>query len=90
MKNSICINENKLVFPIYISDQKFDNSMDLLLLLNNNKSYYVFIKDFNRFMLHKTKNKNKKWFCNSSLLCFSSKNVLIKHKEIYLSINGKQ
>ena len=41
-------------------------------------------------MLHKTKNKNKKWFCNSSLLCFSSKNVLIKHKEIYLSINGKQ
>ena len=41
-------------------------------------------------MSHKTKNKNKNWFCRSSLQCFSSKNVLIKHKENYLSINGKQ
>ena len=52
--------ENKLVFPIYISDQNFEDSMDLLLLINNNKSHYVYIKDFHRFMFHKTKNKNKK------------------------------
>ena len=39
---------------------------------------------------HKTKNKNKKWFCKSCLQCFSSENVLIKHKENCLSINGKQ
>ena len=32
-------------------------------------------------MFHKTKDKNKKWFCRSSLQCFSSENVLIKHKE---------
>ena len=36
-KNNICINvfccENKLVFPIFISDQKFENSMDLLLVI---------------------------------------------------------
>ena len=48
------------------------------------------IKDFERFMFHKTKNKNKKWFCKSCLQCFSSENVLIKHKENCLSINGKQ
>ena len=41
-------------------------------------------------MFHKTKNKNKKWFCKSCLQCFSSENVLIKHKEDCLSINGKQ
>ena len=33
VKNNICINvfdfENKLVFPIYVSDQKFENSVDL-------------------------------------------------------------
>ena len=50
MKNNICINvfyyENKLTFPIYISDQKFENSMDLLLLTDENKSHYVYIKDF--------------------------------------------
>ena len=64
--------------------------MDLLLLIDNDKSYYVYIQDFNRFMFHKTKNKNKKWFCKSCLQCFSSENVLIKHKENCLSINGKQ
>ena len=40
-------------------------------------------------MFHKTKNENK-WFCKSCLQCFSSKNVLTKHKEDCLSINGKQ
>ena len=44
-KNKICNNvfccENKLTFPIYISDQKFKNSMDLLLIIDENKSYYV-------------------------------------------------
>ena len=72
--------ENGLVFPIYISDQKFEDFMDLLLLTNNNKSHYVYIKDFGRFMFHKTKIKNKKWFCKSCLQCFSSENVLAKHK----------
>ena len=82
--------ENELVFPIYVSDQKFEDSMDLLLLIDNDKSHYVYIKDFDRFMFHKTKNKNKKWFCKSCLECFSSESVLIKHKKNCLSINGKQ
>ena len=81
--------ENKLVFPIYVSDQKFEDSVDLLLLIDNDKSH-VCIKDFDTFMLHKTKNKNKKWFCKSCLQHFSSENVLIKHKENCLSINDKQ
>ena len=41
-------------------------------------------------MFHKTKSKNKKYFCKSCLQCFSSKNVLTKHKEVCLSINGAQ
>ena len=66
IRNNICINvfcyENKLTFPIYISDQKFENLIDLLLIIDENKLHYVYIKDFDRFMLHKTKNKNKKTF----------------------------
>ena len=92
-KNNICINvfgyENELVFPIYISEQKFEDSMDLLLLIDDDKSHYVYIKDFNKFMFHKTKNKNKKRFCKSCLQCFSKENVLIKQKEDCLSVNGK-
>ena len=79
-----------MVFPIYVSDKKFEDSMDVLLLIGDNKSHYVYIKDFNTFMFHKTENKNKKWFCKSCLQCFSSENVLIKDKEDCLSINGVQ
>ena len=62
VKNNICINvfgyKNKLVFPISVSDRKFEDSMDLLVLNNDDdKSHYEYIKDFNRFMFHKTKNK---------------------------------
>ena len=94
VQNNICVNvfgyENELVFPIYISDKEFKNSTDLLLLINADHSHYVYIKYFKTFMFHKTKNKNKKWFCKSCLQCFSSANVLIKHKEDFLSINGQQ
>ena len=31
---------------MYISDQKLENSMDLLLIIDENKSHYVYIKDF--------------------------------------------
>ena len=64
--------------------------MDLLLVTNENKSHYVYIKDFKRFMFQKTKNKSKKYFCKSCLQCFSSKNVLTEHKEVCLSINVAQ
>ena len=62
--------------------------MGLLLLIEENKSHYMHTKDFNRFMFHKTKKKNKKYFCKSCLQCFSSINVLTEHKEVCLSING--
>ena len=45
VKNSISINvfcyENELVFPIYVSDQTFEDAMDLLLLIDDDKSHYV-------------------------------------------------
>ena len=94
IKNKICINvfcyKNKLVFPISVSAQEFENSKNLLLVIDENKSNYVYIKDFDRFMFHKTQNENKKYFCNRFLQCFSSKNVLTERKEVCLSINGAQ
>ena len=59
--------EDGLIFSIYVLDQKFENSMDLLLLIDDNKLHCVYIKDFGRFVFHKTKNKNKKWFFRSCL-----------------------
>ena len=85
IENNICINvfcyENNLIYPVYASDQKFENCMALSLVRNENKSHYVYMKDFNGFMCNKTKNKNKKCFCKCCLQCFSNKEILIKHKE---------
>ena len=53
--------ENELTFSIFVSEKKFEDSMDLLLLIEDDKSHYVYTKDFNRFMFHKTKN-NKNGF----------------------------
>ena len=66
VQNNICINvfgyENELVYPIFISKQTFEDSIDLLLLIKNDKSHYVYIQDFNTFMFHKTKIKIKNGF----------------------------
>ena len=65
-QNNVCINlfcyETGLTYPIYLSNEKLKDCMDLLLISNENKSHYVYIKGFNRFMCNKTKNKNKKYF----------------------------
>ena len=84
-QNNICINlfcyENGLTYPVYASDQKRYNSLGLLLISDENKSHYVYIKDFDRFMCNKTKNKNKKYFCKCCLQCLSSERILIEHKK---------
>ena len=64
--------------------------MNLLLITDENKSHYVYVKDFNRVMCNETKNKNKKYFCRYCLQCFSSEKRLIEHKGNCLIINGKQ
>ena len=54
IQNNICINvfcnKSGLTYLIYVSNQKCKDCMDLLLISDENKSHYVYIKDFNRFM----------------------------------------
>ena len=82
--------ENYLVYPVHVSDEKFEDCMNLLLITDQNKSHYVYIKDFNRFMYNKINNKNKKHFFGYCLQCFISEKVIIEHKKLCLKINGKQ
>ena len=46
------------------------NSMDLLLLIDKNKSHYVYIKDFGRFTFHKTKKQKQKILLRKLLTVF--------------------
>ena len=79
-----------MTYPVYVSDQKFANFIDLLVITNKNRSHFVYIKYFNIFICNKTKCKSKKHFCRYCLQCFSSERVLVEHKEVCLRVNGKQ
>ena len=89
VQNKICINvfcyENKAVYRVYLFN--FSDSMDLLLVSDQFKSHYGYIKDFDRFIFNKTKCKGKNYFCKNFLQCFSSEKILSEHKEDYLVIN---
>ena len=69
MKNNICINvfcyENKSTFPIYISGQKIENSMDLLLIINEASHITCTSKILTDLGFTK---QNKKYFCKSCSL----------------------
>ena len=54
--------ENKMAFPIYVSDKRFKDSIDLMLLIDDDKSHYVYIKDFDRLCFTKQKIKIKNGF----------------------------
>ena len=93
-QNNICINlfgyEEKQKFPIYISKEKYQDHMELLLIIEGKNKHYVLIKDFNKFMFNQTKHEHRKYFCMYCLQCFSREDVLTEHKNNCISINGKQ
>ena len=93
-QNDININvfgyEEKQLFPIYISKEKFEDQMNLLLITKDNNKHYVLIEDFNKFMYKQTKHKEKKHFCMHCLQCFSIEKILTEHKDNCLVINGTQ
>ena len=66
VKNNICINvsgyENDLLFPIYASDQKFEDSMDLLLLIDDDKHIMCTSKIFTDLFFIKQKIKTQNTF----------------------------
>ena len=93
-QNEININvlgyENKQPYPIYVSKEKYDDELDLLMITEDDNKHYVLIKDFDRFMSNHTKHKERKHFCKRCLQCFSSERVLNDHKDNCITVNGKQ
>ena len=48
--------ENK-VYPLYISKKSYDQTLNLLLINEKGKSHYLLMKDFNRLMFSRTKQR---------------------------------
>ena len=51
-----------VIKKIWFILSKFEDCIDLLLITDESKSHYVYIKDFRRFMCNKMKSYNKKHF----------------------------
>ena len=81
-----------IIFSLYVSKKSNEQVLNVLLISNEEKSHYVFIKDFNRLMYSevKTKNQHKKHFCMACLQNFTTKEILNNHRERCLLINGTQ
>ena len=94
VQNSINVNvfgyENKQFYPIFVSKQHNKKVSNLLRIAEGEKQHYVLIKDFNRLMYNKTKHKVRKHFYMHCLQCFSTEEILTKHKENCLVINREQ
>ena len=73
-KISIVFYKNKLTFPIHISDQKIEHSVEILTDIRFTKQTA----------------KNKKHFCKTCFQCFCSTNIFTEHKEVCLNNNGTQ
>ena len=85
----------KAVYPIQISEERYDDHLDLLYIEGKNElgeetTHYIYIKDFNRLMFSFTEHKCKKHFCMHCLQCFYSNESLAKHKVNCIAINGVQ
>ena len=83
--------ENKLTFPIYVSDQKFENSMNLLFVSYESLHYVPIYITYTSKILTDLQNKKQKQkiLLQKLFQCFSSKNVLTEHK-VCLSITVAQ
>ena len=65
-------------------------NVDLLLIGEEGKRHYIFIKDFNTFIYDYTLHRGRKDFCRYCLQAFSSEELLKSHIKNCIEINGKQ
>ena len=56
--------ENKV---LYLLGKSHTQTLNLLLITQENKSHYVLIKDFSRLTYSKAKDEHKKYHCMSCL-----------------------
>ena len=88
--NVFGVDDTQSIYPLYISNKICDKTCNLILIENNNKNHYVWIKHFNKLMNTQSKDSHKLFFCYYCLQHFTSENILKNHTEICLKINGTQ
>ena len=81
--DSLGVISDTLNYPVHVLDKQIKDSTDLLLITDANKSHYVYITGFNKFMCHKTKQKKNTF---EDIVC----SVLVVKKSWYKRFKAKQ
>ena len=71
--------------PYIFQKKSHTQALNLLLITQENKSHYVFIKDFNRLMYSKTKDQHKNIITGLAYKVSLKKNIKLTQKTV--SIN---
>ena len=85
---NICIltaDENNNVIPVIISENNYDNDINLLYY----KDHICLIKDLNKYLSRNNKHKNKIYFCIRCLNSFNSQENLDNYKKLCSKYNKK-
>ena len=83
-QNSIAVNvfgfEQGDLFPVYISKERFDTHVNLLLYSLGQQRHYCLIRDLNRLLSNQTKHKGKMYYCPHCLHGFVRQDLLDDHQ----------
>ena len=71
-----------------MSKNTFKRHVELLLIEEEGKDYYVLIKDFSPFTFYHTLNSGRIHFCRYYLQDVSTTKILKSHVNDYFKING--
>ena len=81
--NNISVNlfgyEKGELFPIHITDKRWEKHVNLLLLSDGKKNHYCWIKDVDRLLYDQKCKGNRYFFCHYCLHGFTKKTLLDAH-----------
>ena len=81
--------ERNEVIPIHITKERFDKHVNLLIISDQKKSHYCWIKDLNRFLFDHKSYGHRHFFCQYCLHGFTKERMLNDHIP-YCQTHGPQ
>jgi len=75
------LDEKNKPYVLQVSKNSFEKVIDLLLICNENKQHYTYIKSFSRFMSNSNDTRNKNYYCKKCLTSYRKEDKLIEHNK---------
>ena len=72
--------EKNDLFPVYISEEKKEQHVNLLLISNKDTNHYCLIRNLHRLLSSQTKHNGRRYYCNYWLFGFAREDLLLDHE----------